>query len=404
MRLQAINDNKTAFIQIQFDMNFFSSFECIVDTKCKLLLKSLILVFRVVNLDKTVENCTIIMDETMPRVVFDMKCLNGVSREYFVPYMESSNLQYNSIINSMNPSFKVQSKQLSECLHNFSNETKDVTLWLKPQQILFKSYFDDIEEQNIMTSFEYNSRHFQNYCVNQDITVTFDVKDLRTFLDFTSLRDQTIECYFQASGKPIEFAMKSNDYYLAKLTLATHDFPDGLTPVPPSMNRTVAQSSHQSSSLLGTGVLTEENGSPINSMPTTSIHMTSSEGSALPNSIRNTFTTNRSNGQNINAANIENPVIEPNEGEFDEEEDDIFEQILSHLPQFASGNSEARTPAAFPLSGVNTVSQINRYQRSVVFGEDDDDGPIVIYGGSQPLPSQDAFAEESDPEDNQYPH
>jgi hypothetical protein len=39
---------------------------------------------------------------------------------------------------------------------------------------------------DIMTSFAYGSRYFHNYCVNNDIHVTFDVKDLKVRHDIAS--------------------------------------------------------------------------------------------------------------------------------------------------------------------------------------------------------------------------
>ncbi|CAG2165957.1 unnamed protein product [Oppiella nova] len=387
MKLQAINDNKTAFVDIKFDSNFFASFECTVDTKCKLFLKSLILVFRVVNIDKVVDNCTVIMDESMPRVVFEMKCLNGISREYFVPYMESTNLHYNSTVTAVNPSFKVQSKVLYECLHNFSTETRDVSLWLTPQEIQFKSYFDDIEEQNIMTSFAYGSRYFHNYCVNNDIHVTFDVKDLKTFLDFTIFRNQPLDCYFQASGSPIEFRMTSSDHYSATLILATHDFPDDLLPEPPSLNRRTV-SSNRSLSLLRTGSLTEV---PVNHTPS---HNTSP---ANPNPIghTNTGTTNTSAGP-VSMELQTNANTDDFGEDFDDDEDGnhLFDQIIGQLnatldQDYGDGDgTQASTNLRF------TGTQLDRYHEAIIYGSPDDDDEYQDMGYTE-----DIVVPESEPED-----
>ncbi|XP_054166977.1 cell cycle checkpoint control protein RAD9B-like [Oppia nitens] len=359
MRLQCINSLKTGFIELHFERSFFATFESNCETKCKLFLKSMMLVFRVVNIDKSVDSCTIIMDESMPRVVFEMKCPNAITREYFVPYMESTVLHYNSRIATPDPTFKVQSKQLSECLHNFSNDTKDITLWLTSQQILFKNYYDDVDEHSLMTSFAYSAREFHNYNFIEEITVTFDVKDLKAFIEFTLFRDQRIDCYFEATGKPIEFRTHSDNYFSAKLILATHDFPESQCPNPPTpaLNQTSNQSFNLSLSNRNNNQSTTVVGNNTNTIAS---HQTATDS----NDHNNSETINSNSGVN-NDQQIINTGDDDDDDEngFDENDDDVIEQLISQL------ESVTQSGEAFNLSG----DALRQYHKSVIHPQLDDD-------------------------------
>ena len=115
------------------------------------------------------------------------------------------------------------SRHLNECLQNFSTLTKDISVWLTSEQVLFKSYYDDTDEQglwlawvstcskyifkslssDVTTSFAYKAIHFRDYAINNEISVTFNLKDLRVM--HSSMKISNIKYFFFLEFRWIRF-------------------------------------------------------------------------------------------------------------------------------------------------------------------------------------------------------
>lgn len=186
------------------------------------------------------ESCAIQIDPSLPRIVFKMKCKYDVFREYYIPYMEGEIIRCSRISDKMNPTIKAPAKVLSEMFKHFAHSTREATIWFYNDHVRFKTFIEDDDQDFFSlpsTSFSYVSRDFTFYNYTEDLTTTFNVRDIKAFLEFASFQNHLVSSYFESPSKPIEFLFNnSSDGYSSRLIMATIELPASQQPVPPPFN------------------------------------------------------------------------------------------------------------------------------------------------------------------------
>lgn len=166
-----------------------------------------------------------------------MKCKNGIYREFFIPYSDCNVIPCARVSDRIMPSLRAPSRIFSEIFQHFAYSTTEATLWLCENYISFKTFIenDDVNYYNIpSTSFSYSSRDFNLYNHNTDITITFNVRDIKPFMDFALHSNQQVNVFLQNDSKPIEFMFNNNsDAYSSLIIVATIQCPESDQPVPP---------------------------------------------------------------------------------------------------------------------------------------------------------------------------
>lgn len=169
-----------------------------------------------------------------------MKCKYSVYREYSIPYQENEQLRCKRISgNGSCSTIKAPAKLFMEIFKHFADTTAETTVWLFKDHLRFKTFIENDDDRFELpsTSFSMLADEFSSYSYKEDMSSTFNVRDLKAFLDFATYRNQIIHACLQSEGKPIEFAFSNGESYSARIQIATIEFPDSERPEPPPFKR-----------------------------------------------------------------------------------------------------------------------------------------------------------------------
>ncbi|XP_046908409.1 uncharacterized protein LOC124489994 [Dermatophagoides farinae] len=252
--LQSVNFDSTLFCQVTFEKNFFTSFQNDDDFECKVDIRSIGFVFRVVSLDKMTNVCKIKMDNSMDHIIFHMECPNRIRRNYRIPIMKNNDHQRCPVPLSQqlsNPTLRCSAYTMNESIKPFPLSTDEIIIWTFRDYLGFKTYFET-NYDGPMTEFCVSSTYFRMmdsvYNYTNDMSIALNLKELRSFLDFAMHRNQVISAYLQSDGKPIEFMFKNSDGCSASIMMGTIDLKNDSQPAIPPAFRITHQITDDSSS------------------------------------------------------------------------------------------------------------------------------------------------------------
>lgn len=190
------------------------------------------------------------MDKENHKIKVEMRVKNHIHREYVIPFMEHEVLRCPLVSTKMaNPTMKSSAKFLTEVFSNFVQSTKEATIWLFDNNIRFKNFMEKdapnyYEVAN--TNFTILATEFSAYNYVHPFSVTFNVKDVKSFVEFGCHQNQIINTYLLNDLSPIELNfICTSDNYAARVVLATFEFDASTQPQPPPFNPS-QRSSYQS--------------------------------------------------------------------------------------------------------------------------------------------------------------
>lgn len=301
-------------------------------------------------LDRLAEKCIIKMDKENSKIKFDMRVKNLVHREFVIPYMENEVIRCPLISSKMNrPTLKSSAKFLSEVFSNFAQSSKEATIWLFDTSVRFKSFIEK-DAANYYevpsTSFTYRATDFSTYNYIRPLSITCNIKDVKSFVEFGCHQNQLINTYFQSNSNPIEFNFTcTSDSYLARVVLATFDFDSSHQPQPPPFNPS-QRSSH-----------------PSQQTCTTLNYSMSSSSMADQNHHQQTTIQNDSVNFSMNSASISTNHLSEN-----------INEIIENLPDFAN-TDDSSEPMDYIIDFEG--SQLREYHRRFLYGLDSQEKPPV---------------------------
>ncbi|NXJ60486.1 RAD9B protein, partial [Rostratula benghalensis] len=222
LALRSVNSSRSAYAYVFFSSMFFQHYrwtavsqpcqkEKQLSLPCKLIIKSVLPVFRCVNiLERNVEKCSIYTDINDHHITFQLLCKHGVVKTYNLTFQECEPLQAVFAKHMCPNVLKVHSRLLADVMIHFPTSQEEVTLSVTPMKVCFKSYTEEDADfsKTMLTEVRLNPEEFDYFQVGVDSEVTFCLKELRGLLAFSEATSVPISIHFDVSGKPIAFSVE----------------------------------------------------------------------------------------------------------------------------------------------------------------------------------------------------
>ncbi|KAM6297947.1 cell cycle checkpoint control protein RAD9B [Aegotheles albertisi] len=222
LALRSVNSSRSAYAYVFFSSMFFQHYcwtavsrpcqeEKQLSLPCKLIIKSVLPVFRCVNvLERNVEKCSIYTNINDHHITFQLLCKHGVVKTYNLKFQECDPLQAVFAKHMCPNILKVHSRLLADIMIHFPTSQEEITLAVTPMKVCFKSYTEEDTDfsKTMLTEIQLNPDEFDYFQVGVDSEVTFCLKELRGLLAFSEATGVPVSIHFDIPGKPIGFSIE----------------------------------------------------------------------------------------------------------------------------------------------------------------------------------------------------
>nr|CAD7263924.1 unnamed protein product [Timema shepardi] len=231
--MRTINSSHSAYGLFTFSRYFFLEY-CIetdnrpeFDSKllhCRISVKAVQAIVRSLNLPKHVETCTISIKPESETIKVELKCRYNILKIQHVPVIawESMELQIGQDSNPLNR-FNASVKQFNDALVNFYPNPNDITITVNKRNLLMQNYISGTADpkKERRTEMLLQAGEFQDYHVEVDAQVTFNVKDWKSILAFAGSSSQPLMVKFEKAGRPVVFEASKDGILHAHFVLST---------------------------------------------------------------------------------------------------------------------------------------------------------------------------------------
>ncbi|NWW63053.1 RAD9B protein, partial [Ifrita kowaldi] len=222
LALRSVNSSRSAYACVFFSSMFFQHYcwtavsqpcqkEKQLSLPCKLIIKSVLPVFRCVNvLERNVEKCSISTNPNDHHITFQLLCRHGVVKTYNLTFQECDPLQAIFAKHMCPNILKVHSRLLADVMIHFPTSQEEITLSVTPMKVCFKSYTEEDTDfsRTMLTEIQLSPEEFDYFQVGVDSEVTFCLKELRGLLAFSEATSVPVSIHFDRCGKPIAFSVE----------------------------------------------------------------------------------------------------------------------------------------------------------------------------------------------------
>ncbi|NWW02855.1 RAD9B protein, partial [Oreocharis arfaki] len=222
LALRSVNSSRSAYACVFFSSMFFQHYcwtavshpcqkEKQLSLPCKLIIKSVLPVFRCVNvLERNVEKCSISTNPSDHHITFQLLCRHGVVKTYNLTFQECDPLQAVFAKHMCPNILKVHSRLLADVMIHFPTSQEEITLSVTPMKVCFKSYTEEDTDfsRTMLTEIQLSPEEFDYFQVGVDSEVTFCLKELRGLLAFSEATSVPVSIHFDRCGKPIAFSIE----------------------------------------------------------------------------------------------------------------------------------------------------------------------------------------------------
>ncbi|NXW67462.1 RAD9B protein, partial [Hirundo rustica] len=222
LALRSVNSSRSAYACVFFSSMFFQHYcwtavsqpcqqEQQLSLPCKLIIKSVLPVFRCANmLERNVEKCSISTKPSEQHITFQLLCRHGVVKTYNLTFQECDPLQAVFAKHMCPNILKVHSRLLADVMIHFPTSQEEITLSVTPMKVCFKSYTEEDTDfsRTMLTEIQLSPEEFDYFQVGVDSEVTFCLKELRGLLAFSEATSVPVSIHFDRCGKPIAFSIE----------------------------------------------------------------------------------------------------------------------------------------------------------------------------------------------------
>nr|XP_026651965.1 cell cycle checkpoint control protein RAD9B [Zonotrichia albicollis] len=222
LALRSVNSSRSAYACVFFSSMFFQHYCWTAGTQpcqkekqlslpCKLIIKSVLPVFRCVNvLERNVEKCSICSSPSEQHITFQLLCRHGVVKTYNLTFQECDPLQAVFAKHMCPNILKVHSRLLADVMIHFPSSQEEITLSVTPMKVSFKSYTEEDTDfsRTMLTEIQLSPEEFDYFQVGVDSEVTFCLKELRGLLAFSEATSVPVCVHFDRSGRPVAFSIE----------------------------------------------------------------------------------------------------------------------------------------------------------------------------------------------------
>jgi len=194
-------------------------------TKCRLALRSIMFAFKSVpQLEKNVETCHFDISDADCKVTIELRCRFKVTKTFVLPFIEAESLKANYDLEVLTNRFTSRPRVLMDACLNFLTNQEEVTMSVSSSQFMMKNYVDEDDvklNQVVRTEMVMAAKEFEDFVMDQDTTVTYCLKELRSIIGFADAMGEPLSACFNKAGEPIVFSLRSPGCYEGALVMAT---------------------------------------------------------------------------------------------------------------------------------------------------------------------------------------
>ncbi|XP_031448417.1 cell cycle checkpoint control protein RAD9B isoform X2 [Phasianus colchicus] len=222
LALRSVNSSRSAYAYVFFSSMFFQHYcstaapqpcqkEKQLSLACKLIIKSVLPIFRCVNvLERHVEKCNIYTDDKDHHITFQLLCRNGIVKTHNLAFQECDPLQAVFAKHMCPNVLRAHSRLLADIMVHFPTSQEEVTLSVTPTRVCFKSYTEEDTDftKTMVTEIQLSPDEFDYFQVGVDSEVTFCLRELRGLLAFSEATSVPVSIHFDMPGKPVAFSIE----------------------------------------------------------------------------------------------------------------------------------------------------------------------------------------------------
>ncbi|XP_050532752.1 cell cycle checkpoint control protein RAD9A [Daktulosphaira vitifoliae] len=228
--MHTTNSWHTVYAWFTFDSSFFSSYYFTEDDeqnsenslKCKISLKSCIMIFKSPHLARCLESCHIEIKNNVDNITIQLRYSNFCIKTHLIPVLEYSALQVNQNVES-SYLLCIDSKALSAAVKHFQNNETDITMEVTSEKVLLRSHPESCRDirKMLRTELSLQSSEFEVYDVGNGSCVTFCLKEIRPLLAFAEHISIPVSIRFSTPGMPMVFGLKNGLTFEGQYILST---------------------------------------------------------------------------------------------------------------------------------------------------------------------------------------
>lgn len=233
LMLRTMNLSGTAFGSFLFYIDFFEEYDNSqsslpstnqqsreYENSCQISMKACLGIFK--NMRQVVR-CVLRIDTKASRLNVKLFCRMDTVKTHQIAIVD---------VDSVTPSFNTDevpnnvtatNKVLAEIISYFQMGEEEITLDAEEDTIKIRNFVEGAKENEkaLRTQLGLKAGEFNQYCIGEKTSVTFNMKELKAFLLFAEAASLDIHIRFEDTGSPIAFIAKSFNLFEGKLVMST---------------------------------------------------------------------------------------------------------------------------------------------------------------------------------------
>jgi len=256
LALRTVNSSRSAYATYNFGSSFFSSIEpntamgtVMEEERCKVMVRSLLLAFRSLSvLEKTVDSCTLETGKEDAKLLISLYCRHSVTKQFNLSLVECEALRAVYDKEKCTNNWIIQARVMQEANGNFLTNQEEVTMYVGVDSFRMKNFNDDYDEKKqVHTELSMQPGEFEQFCIVEETSITFCLKELRSLLMFADYLQLPIHASFSQGGQPMVLTVSQGQCINCTYVLATLNEDGGVEAerVAPAPTSSTDTSSHQ---------------------------------------------------------------------------------------------------------------------------------------------------------------